>query len=290
MYKIGFDRTLQPTMLAGGIACAARGSFMPFVGRASPLSKKGFLEAAAEIKVDPIALWAVIHVETKGAGFLPDRRPQILFERHRFSALTKQRFDKLHPAISASKPGFYGPAGSHQYVRLDKAIALHRETALQSASWGLGQIMGHNSGEAGYRNVEEMVVAMMRSEDDQLMAMVHFLKHNKIDRFLVARKWDSFANRYNGPTYKKNNYDEKLAAAHARFLAKGLPNLEARAAQLLLVYHGFATGGVDGVPGVKTKKAIEAFCAKHGRPVPRAIDGEFAKILTEALPFVAHAQ
>ena len=41
-------------------------------------------------------------VETSGQGFLPNRRPQILFERHIFSTLTKRRFDASHPNISAS--------------------------------------------------------------------------------------------------------------------------------------------------------------------------------------------
>src|SRR5204863_9082982 len=34
-------------------------------------------------------------VETSGCGYLPDRRPKILFERHVFSRLTEHRYDGL---------------------------------------------------------------------------------------------------------------------------------------------------------------------------------------------------
>src|ERR1700722_20669783 len=98
---------------------------MAFVGLASPLSKDGFAAAASEVNADPIALWAVVTVETSGRGFLPDRRPYILFERHIFSKRTGGRFDASHPEISAPRSGGYGKQGSHQHTRLEKAIAVH---------------------------------------------------------------------------------------------------------------------------------------------------------------------
>jgi peptidoglycan hydrolase-like protein with peptidoglycan-binding domain len=60
--------------------------------------------------------------------------------------------------------------------------------------------------------------------------------------------------------------------------------LEARAAQLLLLYHGFDPGTVDGVMGRRTKSAIAAFAAKHQIPVPQAADRELLQILTDRLP------
>lgn len=94
----------------------------------------------------------------------------------------------------------------------------------------------------------------------------------------------AFARAYNGPTFAKNQYDAKLADAHKRFSANGLLDLEARAAQLLLLYHGFDPGTIDGVVGAKTKSAIAAFSAKHQIPVPRAADREFLQIMTDRLP------
>jgi hypothetical protein len=47
-------------------------------------------------------------------------------------------------AKKRSPPGCYGPRGASQYDRLNRAILKDRTAALQSASWGLGQIMGMN--------------------------------------------------------------------------------------------------------------------------------------------------
>jgi N-acetylmuramidase len=262
---------------------------MPFVGAASPLTKRGLDAAAAKLNADPIKLWTVVVVETTGQGFLPNRRPQILFERHIFSRLTKRRFDASHPDISASKPGGYGAGGNHQHDRLEKALAVHREAALQSASWGLGQILGSNWKSAGFRNVEDMVAAMTRGEDEQLMAMVHFLRSkDKLLKAFERADWAAFAREYNGPAYAKNQYDEKLAKTHERFSKKGLPDLDIRAAQLLLFYHGLKPGTVDGVSGKRTDAAIAAFCAKHKHPAPEPADrAAFVRVLTEALPPIA---
>jgi len=101
---------------------------MTFVGVAHPLHADGLTAAASHAGVDPAILWSVVTVETSGCGFLPDRRPCILFERHIFRTRTGQRFDTAHPGISGS-PGGYGPAGAHQYERLEEAIACDRATA-----------------------------------------------------------------------------------------------------------------------------------------------------------------
>ncbi|MNL61260.1 hypothetical protein D3C87_1851660 [compost metagenome] len=34
---------------------------------------------------------------------------------------------------------------------------------------------------------------------------------------LLGRKWADFARRYNGPAYKENDYDTKLAKAYDHF-------------------------------------------------------------------------
>jgi hypothetical protein len=53
-------------------------------GKGKPLSEGGLSQAGKTLGVELPALWAVMTVETKGCGFLPDRRPLILFERHVF--------------------------------------------------------------------------------------------------------------------------------------------------------------------------------------------------------------
>ena len=121
---------------------------MNFARAARPLHSDGLTAAARHDGVDPAALWTVVVVETSGCGFLSDRRPCILFERHIFSTRTGRRFDAAHPGISGSAGG-YGQPGAHQYERLEEAIACDQRAALESASWGLGQIWGSMLGWPG---------------------------------------------------------------------------------------------------------------------------------------------
>ena len=53
-------------------------------GEATPLSQTGFDAVLDRLGVDQTALSSLLTVETRGFGFLPDRRPKILFERHIF--------------------------------------------------------------------------------------------------------------------------------------------------------------------------------------------------------------
>ncbi len=78
-------------------------------------------------------------------------------------------------------------------------MALDREAALCSASWGKYQIMGSNFAEAGYDTVEAFVADMVHSEAYQLDAFVAFLQNTGIDKHLIAKDWAAFARGYNGP-------------------------------------------------------------------------------------------
>jgi hypothetical protein len=173
-------------------------------------------------------------------GFLPDRRPQILYERHIFHRLTGGRFDDGD--ISDPNPGGYGSRGAQQYDRLARAIAKDRASALQSASWGIGQIMGQNYALAGFQSVDEMVVAMSESEDAQLAAMKSFLVGSHLDLSLEAHDWTSFARGYNGSNYVINRYDVRLNGEYQKHLTGVLPDLDVRATQLYLTYLGFHPG------------------------------------------------
>ena len=253
-----------------------------FVGAARPLQKEGLIAAAEHAGVDPAVLWSVVIVETSGCGFLPDRRPCILFERHIFSSRTYRRFDAAHLGISGSAGG-YGQPGAHQYERLEEAIACDRRAALESASWGLGQVMGFNAAPAGLRDAEDMVLQMMRGENEQILAMASFMRASEMHPLLQRCDWTDFARRYNGPDFAANRYDEKLAAAHATISSKGLPDLEARAVQLLLTYHGFNPGKIDGIVGELTRTAIAAFTTKLRLP-PTGNHNDLRAALLETLP------
>src|SRR5215472_312821 len=129
-----------------------------FTGRSQALCDAGLAQAATRLKVTKADVWTVFSVETAGCGFLASRKPPILYERHIFSRLTGGKFDDGD--ISSPKPGGYGPLGEPQYGRLERAMALDCEAALQSCSWGLGQIMGSNHTMVGFAEIHPMVAAM----------------------------------------------------------------------------------------------------------------------------------
>lgn len=230
-----------------------------FIGAASALSAGGFSTATARVGADPASLWSVVAVETSGCGFLPDKRPKILFERHVFSTLTGRKYDALNPDVSNPVPGGYGAMGANQYVRLGTAITLDRSAALQSASWGLGQIMGENYEASGFSDIDDMVSAMTASEDNQLAAMAALVHSNGWASLLQNRDWAGFARVYNGKKYAQNNYDGKLQDAYAKYSSGGIPDLRVRAAQIYLTYRGFSPGPIDGINGSATQDAVVAF-------------------------------
>jgi len=203
-------------------------------------------------------------VETKGCGYLPDRRPVILFERHIFHKQTEGAYGSPEPG------GYLG--GAKEFECLEEAMALAAHAALNSTSWGIGQVMGFNSKLAGFPSVEAMVEAMIAGEDAQLAAVANCLRANKLDRFLAAHQWEAFAMEYNGPNYKENNYDTKLAAAYASFSQGPLPQIEVRQAQLLLTFLGFHTGGIDGILGKLTTAAAIQFAHQRGGATSSAIN------------------
>jgi hypothetical protein len=192
---------------------------MEFSGPATRFTQGAIETAAAALGCEVAAVKAVIDVESRG-GFLDDSRPKILFERHLFHNFTNGRHSGAHPDISSSRPrGYVGGAG--EYDRLGRAIALDRQAALKSASWGAFQILGSNHKAAGYDNVEDFCQGMCESEDKQLAAFVGFVKSNHLDDELRRHDWAGFARGYNGRNFRENRYDEKLAEAYRRHSAGG---------------------------------------------------------------------
>ena len=253
-----------------------------FVGTASALSQGGFSSATAMNGIDGPALWAVLSVETSGCGYLADKRPKILFERHIFSRLTNGQYDHDDPDISAPTAGGYGASGANQYLRLQAAVQLNRDAALKSASWGLGQIMGENYAAAGYSDVGGMVAAMVASEDAQLGAMASFIKANKMSSHLQTHDWAGFARLYNGPNYASNNYDGLLQHFCARYTSGSPPDLTVRAAQIYLTYRGFNVGAIDGLAGANTVAAVKPFQASIGAQATGTIDAGLLQKLSSA--------
>lgn len=195
------------------------------------LLDKDYSEAAAELGVTVAHIKAISEVESSGSGFYEDGRPVILFERHIMYKLCGMKFGqpkadswaKAYPEICNPKRGGYGPS-IDQPLRMDSAARLlDRDCALQSASWGMFQIMGHHWKNIGFMSLQAFINAMYASEGAQLMALVSFIQADpRLSKALKAEDWTTFARIYNGPAYgappgREKDYDTKLAAAYAKF-------------------------------------------------------------------------
>ena len=172
------------------------------------------------LAVETAALRAVADVESRGSGFLPEpsAKPKVLFEGHAFHRLTAGRFDAGHPDLSYPRWDRRKYSGSltGEWQRLDAACLLDRTTALQSASWGMFQVMGFNYAYAGFEDVEAFVAAQHAGAEQQVRAFARFIQRPPFLKALRACDWAQFAKAYNGPGYAQNRYDEKMAAAYAR--------------------------------------------------------------------------
>ena len=249
-----------------------------FQGLASPLSPDGLAEAQQLLSIGAAEIWTVLSVETSGFGYLNDRRPAILFERHHFHKQTNGMFDAANPAISSPKAGGY-LGGAQEYTRLAQAVALDRHSALNSASWGIGQVMGFNSSLAGFANVEAMVTAMIDNEDAQIKAMAKFVCSTGLDTALAARNWAKFAHGYNGADFAKNQYDVRLAADFEKYSKGPLPDVRVRQVQAYLTYLGFDVAGVDGVIGKRTRSGVVRFREENGLGDSDQIDDALITVL-----------
>lgn len=180
------------------------------------LTEQDYINAAKELGCEVAAIKAVAEVESMGNGFLPSGEPKILFERHRFYKYTNGKYAVSHPDICNKIAGGYGKE-SDQHLKLQRASVLNREAALMSCSWGKFQIMGDNWKKLGYSSLQEFINKMYESEAGQIDAFIRYIKNLGLQNYLKNKQWDKFALLYNGPEYKKNNYDVKMAVSYNKF-------------------------------------------------------------------------
>ena len=172
----------------------------------------------------------VYAVESGGIGFI-GLKPKIRFEGHVFWAELKAA--GLDPRAHAAgnedilfekwDKRFY-QGGLAEFTRLERARRIAEAPALRSASWGLFQVMGQNAEWLGYADVRALVAAMENREADHLESFGRFIQKKKrngtpLIELLRAHDWAGFAEGYNGASFKKNQYDTKLAEAYERYAA-----------------------------------------------------------------------
>jgi hypothetical protein len=174
---------------------------------------------AKEFGCDVAAIKAVIKTESGGGGYLDNGLPKILFERHRFYALTDPNKDKnkkkskeahpyaAFPDICNPRPGGYlGNEG--EYVRLLKAAKLDQDAAIKSASWGAFQVLAEYHKDCGFESPTALVDACMKSYDGHVELFRGFLRKpekKKAIEALKERDWEKFTTYYNGGNWRSQN-------------------------------------------------------------------------------------
>ena len=188
------------------------------------LAEKDLIALSNSLGVELAAVKAVYEIESSGRGFLTDGRPKILFEGHIFwkqlknKGLNPEDFredngDVLYPKWTKQ----YYKGGSAEHDRLNKAKLINEDAALESASWGIFQIMGFHYKKVGYDSVKLYVKAMYKSEAYHLKAFGKFIESENLVRHLRNHNWAAFARGYNGAGYKQNKYDIKLERAFRKY-------------------------------------------------------------------------
>lgn len=194
------------------------------------LTDADFIAAAKTLRCDVSAIRAVAEIESPKGGFLYDDhagewRPTVLFERHVMYRRYKDKYgyDKAIamvnqcPDIINTKSGGY-IGGESEHRRIEKARKIDKNIGLESASWGMFQIMGYHWKALGFASVVDFVLAMSKDEASQLEAFVRFIQANKtLLNAIRAKDFDLFALTYNGPDYRKNNYHVKMARANTQY-------------------------------------------------------------------------
>lgn len=262
------------------------------------------LQAAAEKlgkkhKVDPAALMAVVMVESGGTLFAKvdgEDTPLIRWEGHYFYRLLKGADRDLAVRKGlASKNAQAVKNPRSQQARWDNllnpAIMIDQDAAIQSCSWGCGQVMGEHWKWLGYDSPINLVREAKNGMEGQMALMMRYIVKAGLLDELQRLDWSAFARGYNGPNYRKFKYDEQLAKQYAKFsgspssttmLRLGSQGKRVRELQALLVRAGYPMN-VDGDFGPSTKAALERFQKKSGLTVDGVAGPQTMRILTQYL-------
>lgn len=242
--------------------------------------------AARHLGVETAALAAVASLESAlQAEILISGTPQplIRFEGHYFDRRlsASERETARRQGLSSATAGAIRnpPSQEARWALVNRAASINRAAAHEATSWGLGQVMGAHWSWLGYSSIDAFVAEARAGADGQLRLMTRYIIKAGLVEALRKHDWPSFARGYNGPAYRQNDYDRKLARAYRQFTSQQAPTATAllklgargtqvRALQSQLVERGYVLG-VDGIFGPQTEA-----CLKHFQKVAGlAVDG-----------------
>jgi len=258
-------------------------------------------------RVDVAALKAVVEVEGASVDLSDGAQDGLVnglviirWEGHYFWRHLPERSKALAEVAGLASPragAVRNPRtmeGRHQL--LQRAMALNEDAALMSISMGVGQVMGAHWSALGYPSVQNMW-AEAQTLPGQVEMMMRFIRSNNLVRHLQSLDWAAFARAYNGPGYRRNQYDTRLDLSYVshggtRSLAIQETNVlrigdtrehRVRALQERLVALGYRTD-IDGDFGPETRRAVQIFQADQSLDPDGIVGPQTQNALDTAIP------
>ena len=192
--------------------------------RTGSLTDADYIKAAVELNVEVATLKAIKYVESGGKA-IQNGIPTMLFEGHVFWRQLESKNIDPNKYVKGNEnilyktwtKKYYTGRNNGEYERLKKAAKINESAAYESASYGMFQIMGNNYKICGYDSAKEFFEDLCKNEDAHFYSFIKFIKAKGIVPYMQKKDWNQIAYRYNGPSYKKNNYHKKLEEMYKKF-------------------------------------------------------------------------
>lgn len=180
------------------------------------LTEADFQRAADSLRCEIAAIKAVVDCEAGPThkGFDEPGCPIVNFDNSVY-----RKFCAKRGINSSAYKKLYTPQGNGQdnaWAKLQAAMKVDRQSAIEGTFWGMFQIGGFNWSKCGCKDIDEFYERMCESEGEQLMLFVAFIKTTKLDRHLRNHNWAAFSRSYNGPSYARRGYHTRMASSYAR--------------------------------------------------------------------------
>lgn len=236
--------------------------------------------SAERLRVPVAALLACAEVESAGKIYAHVQgrpEPLIRFEGHYFDRRLKGAELARARAMGLASPkagAVKNPkAQASRWRLLATAISVNRRAALESVSWGIGQVMGAHWQWLGYESIDGLVKAARSGAGGQIDLMARYIEKAGLADELRRQDFNAFARGYNGPNYRKYAYHTKMAAAFARL--SGVAPISAAAGMLRL-----------GSRGAKVRE-LQVLLGRAGYPVK--VDDDFGPATRDAVKLLQAA-
>lgn len=166
------------------------------------------LAAARDLEIQPAVPKAIFSIESRLIALGENGLPLIRMEPHWWRRLTERRTEKIRNPRSQDV----------RWETFELLLSIDEEAAIRSTSFGLPQMMGFNHRACGFKSPQLFLEDMKSGASAQVTAFKRFVRSNRrLHQAMKDHDLKAIAHHYNGPKYRRNQYDTKLANAIERY-------------------------------------------------------------------------